>query len=810
MFRKSTDNGMLVLYEPEVDSSQVSYDVILVHGARGHRTRSFTHQNGVCWPKDLLPLNKSDIRVMSWGWDSKGIRYGTMSANSLEDHALALLADIAVYRPEQLDQRPMIFIAHSIGGNIVKEALLTSTHQAVKFELCYGSIIFLGTPHHHGLRLVTCFRLYRHLPGFYADPWTKQLREDSDWLEKQTKRFNENDRLCDLRSWSFYETISINVPFYKKIVVDQNSATLGQSEEIVRPLDSDHFNLGRFPNENDANYLRVQDAISSWNRWMESKQGEIRDPVFSHHSTENHEPAADSTLNLHDAAPTISVVIHHTQVESLLEAAIDIDSTKNKIIYSTLAKHNLTAEISTTEDSEHIRRSIDLKFSILGKSKVHSRTFIVENHLKSSTNLTHDHSTPAASVNLLSTSKTPPLYHHTDDKVIESLRSENSQVLQASKELGKISLDPPKSITDIQSLKVKSFTSPSSISLPQGSMKAWSDKISGQSSHLTTAEGIAIGASSIAGVNLLTSIASAYTSRQALEQSRISTKASAWSANISAATYAMNKDKIERDEQRNQELTSSSSKKITTTQPQSIDMTVATSLAKIANHAPPEIIFPSVPKNEPIRRDSRDSNDDGDGPTGTFAYTNDGTAILQTNGQDAYSMRTMDSSKEYAHISKTTNTKHDNSSSAHSSISIYLDSQDTAPVPHVEIPPSTRSSSKFKPPSASSPGIAAEKTQSSSPQQESQVIASTAPKHTSTGKESISSGIAHTSGPTLTQDEIKVPRPTRTEAKSNRERGRRESVCMYVCVRVLLKNKQEKLGVTTMYSSGFDLLFFLL
>ncbi|KAB8296692.1 hypothetical protein EYC80_002113 [Monilinia laxa] len=734
MFRKSNDNGMLVLYEPEGDSLQISYDVILVHGLRGHRIRSFTHKNGICWPKDLLPLNRSDIRVMSWGWDSKGIRYEPKSANFFEDHALALLADIDICRPNQSNNRPIIFIAHSIGGNIVKE-----------IEILYT----------HGL-------LNRH---FSPQP-TKPSNLDSAM----------------------------------EVVVDQNSATLGQPKQIVRPLDSDHFHLNKFPNENDANYLRVQDAINSWNRWRESKQREIRDSVnkndhmrsVGHHSIENHESAADPIMNLDDAAPTISVIIHHTQVESILRAVIDIDSIENKIIYSTLAKNDLTAKIYTTEDAEQTYRSIDLEFSILGKSKVHSRTFIVENYLTydiilagshekkrmvvdwvsygSDADLARDHSTPAASVTLMSTSKTPPWHNRTDDKVTKSLRSENSQVSQASKESGTKSLGLPMSITDTQALKVKPSSSPSSIGLTQGSMKALSDKFSSQSSHLTNAEGIAIGASSIASVNLLTNMASAYTSRQALEQSRISTKASTWSANISAATYAMNKDKIEHDEQRNKLLASSSSNKITTKQPSSGNMTVVTSLAKVENYAPPEIIFPSVPKNEPIRRDSRDSNDN-DRPTGTFAYTSDGTAVLQTNDQDTYSMRTMDYSKENPHILKTSNSKEDISSSSHSSISIYLDSQDTTSVTHVEIPPSRKSSSKFEPlslrqktlfecgiyegkgkaPIQTIPQL--EKTQLSSTLQESQVIASNIPEHIPTGKDSILPGITDTSGLTLIEDE---------------------------------------------------------
>jgi hypothetical protein len=74
----------------------------------------------VFWPVDLLSKDFPDSRILVFGYDSKITKYsaGAVSENSVFSHAKDLLFALGLERP--LD-RPLICVAHSLGGIIFKE-----------------------------------------------------------------------------------------------------------------------------------------------------------------------------------------------------------------------------------------------------------------------------------------------------------------------------------------------------------------------------------------------------------------------------------------------------------------------------------------------------------------------------------------------------------------------------------------------------------------------------------------------------------------------------------------------------------------
>jgi hypothetical protein len=72
------------------------------------------------WPADLLPSDCPNSRILMFGYDSKITKYGTgaINKNSLLAHGKDLLFSLC--RERRLE-RPVIFVAHSLGGIIVKE-----------------------------------------------------------------------------------------------------------------------------------------------------------------------------------------------------------------------------------------------------------------------------------------------------------------------------------------------------------------------------------------------------------------------------------------------------------------------------------------------------------------------------------------------------------------------------------------------------------------------------------------------------------------------------------------------------------------
>ncbi|RPB07239.1 hypothetical protein P167DRAFT_496072, partial [Morchella conica CCBAS932] len=94
-------------------------DIVAIHGLNGHRERSWTADNGVNWLKDLLPEKSPNARIFSYGYDSR--THGPVSEQHLHDHGVALVSDLSlVRRSTQTEGRPIIFIAHSLGGIICK------------------------------------------------------------------------------------------------------------------------------------------------------------------------------------------------------------------------------------------------------------------------------------------------------------------------------------------------------------------------------------------------------------------------------------------------------------------------------------------------------------------------------------------------------------------------------------------------------------------------------------------------------------------------------------------------------------------
>ena len=107
----------------------------------------------VYWPRDLVPESLPNARVLVYGYDTN-VRHALgapISQNTVYDIALDLLVSLEAER--RLQQRPLLFVAHSLGGIVVKEALQRShgfdayhAHLHQIYE-CTAAIVFFGTPH---------------------------------------------------------------------------------------------------------------------------------------------------------------------------------------------------------------------------------------------------------------------------------------------------------------------------------------------------------------------------------------------------------------------------------------------------------------------------------------------------------------------------------------------------------------------------------------------------------------------------------------------------------------------------------------
>jgi hypothetical protein len=86
----------------------------------GNASKPKTPVPTLFWPRDLLPEDCPNARILTYGYDTKITKYtsGSTNKNSVFSHSKDFL--FALGRSHTKD-RPLIFLAHSLGGIVVKE-----------------------------------------------------------------------------------------------------------------------------------------------------------------------------------------------------------------------------------------------------------------------------------------------------------------------------------------------------------------------------------------------------------------------------------------------------------------------------------------------------------------------------------------------------------------------------------------------------------------------------------------------------------------------------------------------------------------
>lgn len=192
------DVDITELYCPE-PTTEVLADIVFVHGLMGHPKRTWLYCEGskhefpsapessvrsritfrlfgkrskipsateppfkvdpdteqCFWPYDLLAKDVSmrSTRVLTYGYDSYPTHFYKSATNrmTITQHARDLMSKLAIMR-SNCQGRPLIFIAHSLGGILVKGALNESQHMVsqpacLDLKRSCHAIIFMGTPH---------------------------------------------------------------------------------------------------------------------------------------------------------------------------------------------------------------------------------------------------------------------------------------------------------------------------------------------------------------------------------------------------------------------------------------------------------------------------------------------------------------------------------------------------------------------------------------------------------------------------------------------------------------------------------------
>lgn len=192
--------------------------IVCVHGLSGHRERSWTFrkdastpEDAIFWPGKLLPEYFPNARILTYGYDSNVPSSRYLVQRTLYSHSQNLLADLKFVRTRSLgESRPLIFISHSLGGLVVKSALIYANRPGSEFQgtmRATTGLIFFGTPHQGGER-ATWGQTVKNIAMLTLenDKILKSLNHDLEWLQLQLELYKTIS--ADFKTYTFYEVES--------------------------------------------------------------------------------------------------------------------------------------------------------------------------------------------------------------------------------------------------------------------------------------------------------------------------------------------------------------------------------------------------------------------------------------------------------------------------------------------------------------------------------------------------------------------------------------------------------------------------
>jgi hypothetical protein len=156
------------------------------------------------WIRDTLPKNLPGVRAVIYGYDTK--LDGSQSFQTIPDLAQALISQLQTYGWSLPSAKPAIFLAHSLGGLVLREAMVqldNSSNADYKnlLGLLKGAVFFgvpnLGMEQSH-------FRMVAH--NNPNEALVEDIARNSNYLHRLNDLFFRSSFQSQLKFFWAYET----------------------------------------------------------------------------------------------------------------------------------------------------------------------------------------------------------------------------------------------------------------------------------------------------------------------------------------------------------------------------------------------------------------------------------------------------------------------------------------------------------------------------------------------------------------------------------------------------------------------------
>ncbi|XP_067097655.1 protein SERAC1 isoform X2 [Osmerus mordax] len=275
-------DGVYVLHPQCRTSQPIKADVLFVHGLLGaafktwrqkdcdvtEEEKAFKEDYTECWPKSWLAEDCPNLRVLSVEYDShlSDWRSKCPAENQRKSLAYRSRELLKKLKSAGVGERPVVWVAHSMGGLLVKKMLLDAANDPDLQDLMKNTkgIMFYSVPH-HGTFMAEYSVNVRYL--LFPSVEVKELCRDSPALRDLNENFLDIAKDRDIKVLSFAETLPTTIgPMIKIQVVPPQSADLGIGDLIQ--VDVDHLNICKPEKKDSFLYKRslqfIQDALQGY------------------------------------------------------------------------------------------------------------------------------------------------------------------------------------------------------------------------------------------------------------------------------------------------------------------------------------------------------------------------------------------------------------------------------------------------------------------------------------------------------------------------------------------------------------------
>ncbi|KAI1412373.1 hypothetical protein F5Y13DRAFT_200005 [Hypoxylon sp. FL1857] len=244
----------------EVSATEHQYDCIVLSGLGSHPFGSWQphgQNKSFMWVRDELSQFFPSIRFVLYGYDT------TLSPSSSFQTALdlgnSLIDLLKAHGWTSPTAKPLLFLAHSLGGVIVKQALVMlagSGQKETYIASIIRGIIFFGVPS-QGMNIPDIITMLGEQPN--VDALVKDISEKSDYLLHLEKRFAGISYLRTIKVYWGYETrttrsvVSVGNTYSREgkntVLVTKESATSGfchTDPHYTIQIDENHSDMVKF------------------------------------------------------------------------------------------------------------------------------------------------------------------------------------------------------------------------------------------------------------------------------------------------------------------------------------------------------------------------------------------------------------------------------------------------------------------------------------------------------------------------------------------------------------------------------------